>query len=76
MRRWKRRWWRRRRRCRLRRRRVSRGSGGRGRDLTAWSYRDTVPRKDGHRETGRYKTQGWGGKKGKRSSNEIMKAKW
>jgi len=34
----------------LRRRRVSRGSGGRGRDLTAWSYRDTVPRKDGNRD--------------------------
>lgn len=42
MRRW-------RRRCRLRRRRrVSRGSGGR--DLTAWSYRDMVPKKDGNRD--------------------------
>lgn len=59
----------------MRRRRVSRGSSGRGRDLTAGSYRDTVPRKDGNRETERYKTQGWGGKK-ERSSNEIMKAKW
>lgn len=30
------------------RRRVSRGSGGK--DLTAWSYRNTVPRKDGNRD--------------------------
>lgn len=63
-------------RCRLRRRKsIGRGSGGR--DLTAWSYRDAAPRKDGERQTREgTRHKGWGRKKGKRSSNEIMKAKW